>query len=38
MMKYSIGDIVFVAKYEYKSGIIGQNHIFVIIDGIQLLI
>lgn len=34
-MKYSIGDIVFVAKYEYKSGTTGQNHIFVIIDGIQ---
>lgn len=32
MKKYSIGDIVFVAEYEYKSGKIGQNHIFVIID------
>ena len=32
MKKYSIGDIVFVAKYEYKSGTIGQNHSFVIID------
>ncbi len=32
MKKYSIGDIVFVAKYEYKSGEIGENHSFVIID------
>lgn len=32
MKKYSIGDIVFVAEYEYKSGKVGQNHSFVIID------
>lgn len=32
MKRYSIGDIVFVAKYEYKSGTIGKNHSFVIID------
>ncbi len=32
MKKFSIGDIVFVANYEYKSGENGQNHSFVIID------
>lgn len=32
MKKYSIGDIVFVVKYEYKSGETGNNHIFVIVD------
>lgn len=37
MKKYSIGDIVFVAKYEYKSGTIGQNHSFVIIDDGQAI-
>lgn len=37
MKKYSIGDIVFVAKYEYKSGQIGENHSFVIIDDGQAI-
>lgn len=37
MKKYSIGDIVFVAEYEYKSGKIGQNHSFVIIDDGQAI-
>jgi len=32
MKKFSIGDIVFVANYEYKNGTTGQNHSFVIID------
>lgn len=32
MKKFSIGDIVFVSNYKYKSGNNGQNHIFVIID------
>ena len=30
--KFKIGDIVFVSKYEYKNGISGKNHSFVIID------
>lgn len=30
--RFNIGDIVFVANYEYKSGNNGQNHSFVIID------
>ena len=29
---YNIGDIVYVSNYTYKTGIDGQNHIFVIID------
>lgn len=29
---YSIGDIVFVGKYKYKSGYNGKNHIFLIVD------
>ena len=29
---YSIGDIVFVKKYEYQDGKEGNNHLFVIID------
>ncbi len=37
MKKYDIGDIVFVAKYEYKSGKIGENHSFVIIDDGQAI-
>lgn len=32
MKKFGIGDIVFVAKYCYKSGEIGENHFLVIID------
>ena len=32
MRQYNIGDIVFVLKYEYKSGEKGANHFFVIID------
>ena len=31
-MKYEIGDIVFVSKYDYDGGAEGQNHLFVIID------
>lgn len=29
---YAIGDIVFVKKYTYSNGKIGNNHLFVIID------
>lgn len=29
---YEIGDIVFVKKYNYKSGSVGSNHLFVIVD------
>lgn len=29
---YSIGDIVFVQKYKYRSGKIGNSHMFVIVD------
>ena len=29
---YAIGDIVFVKKYTYSDGKIGNNHLFVIID------
>lgn len=32
MKKFNIGDIIFVANYEYKNGSIGQKHSFVIID------
>ena len=32
MKKFDIGDIVFVAKYQYKSGELGENHFLVIID------
>ena len=32
LKKYNIGDIVFVSKYKYKNGEIGENHSFVIID------
>lgn len=32
MKRFNIGDIVFVSNYEYKSGDVGQNHSFVIID------
>ena len=32
MKSFGIGDIVFVSNYEYKSGNVGQNHSFVIID------
>lgn len=31
-MKYEIGSIVFVSKYTYSKGEIGNNHLFVIID------
>lgn len=37
MKKFNIGDIVFVAKYYYKSGKIGENHLFVIIDDGQAI-
>lgn len=37
MKKFSIGDIVFVAKYHYKSGELGENHLFVIIDDGQAI-
>lgn len=30
--KYDIGDIVFVKNYKYKSGKMGNNHLFVIVD------
>lgn len=32
MKRFNIGDIVFVANYEYKNGNNGSNHSFVIID------
>lgn len=31
-LNYAIGDIVFVKKYTYSDGKIGNNHLFVIID------
>ena len=37
MKKFEIGDIVFVSNYEYKSGNVGQNHSFVIIDDGQAI-
>ena len=37
MKKFSIGDIVFVAKYQYKSGELGENHLLVIIDDGQAI-
>ena len=37
MKQFDIGDIVFVNNYEYKSGISGKNHIFVIIDDGQAI-
>ena len=37
MKKFSIGDIVFVAKYCYKSGELGENHFLVIIDDGQAI-
>ena len=30
--KYSVGDIVFVEKYNYNNGINGSNHLFLIIE------
>lgn len=30
--KYSVGDIVFVEKYNYSDGINGSNHLFLIIE------
>ena len=35
--KFQTGDIVFVSKYTYKSGLDGQKHIFVIIDNEQAI-
>lgn len=32
LRKYKVGDIVFVTSYQYKTGIEGQNHSFVIIE------
>lgn len=29
---YLIGDLVFVQKYKYKNGMMGNNHIFLIVD------
>ena len=37
MKKFNIGDIVFVANYEYKNGENGKNHSFVIIDDGQAI-
>ena len=37
MKSFGIGDIVFVSNYEYKSGNVGQNHSFVIIDDGQAI-
>lgn len=37
MKKFNIGDIVFVANYEYKNGESGQNHSFVIVDDGQAI-
>ena len=33
--EYKIGDIVFVQKYKYKNGVIGNNHMFVIVDKVN---
>ena len=37
MKSFGFGDIVFVSNYEYKSGNVGQNHSFVIIDDGQAI-
>ena len=37
MKNFEIGDIVFASNYEYKSGNVGQNHSFVIIDDGQAI-
>ena len=37
MKNFNIGDIVFVAKYYYKSGELGENHLLVIIDDGQAI-
>lgn len=37
MKKFKIGDIVYVTKYSYKSGEIGENHFLVIIDDGQAI-
>lgn len=37
MKKFNIGDIVFVTKYSYKSGKLGENHFLVIIDDGQAI-
>lgn len=37
MKKFNIGDIVYVARYQYKSGEIGTNHFLVIIDDGQAI-
>ena len=37
MKSFGIGDVAFVSNYEYKSGNVGQNHSFVIIDDGQAI-
>ena len=37
MKTFNIGDIVFVTKYQYKSGESGENHFLVIIDDGQAI-
>jgi len=37
MKEFSIGDIVYVTKYQYKNGEIGTNHFLVIIDDGQAI-
>lgn len=37
MKKFSIGDIVYVSRYKYKSGEMGTNHFLVIIDDGQAI-
>lgn len=37
-MRYEIGDIVFVSKYDYDGGASGKNHLFVIISDDNQLI
>jgi len=32
MYKFEIGDIVFVKRYTYKNGKVGNNHLFVIVS------
>ena len=36
--KYKIGDIVFVKEYLYKDGSKGNNHFFVIIDNVNIVV
>ena len=35
---YDVGDIVFIKEYKYLDGIIGTNHLFVIIDRNNLIV